>query len=155
MRNVATILPLKSKSSGKFHCFNAIDRSIKMLKNFNLNKKNTKNFTRPKQPATLNKLFSLFPTHLHQTKSYCVSGTKIFLRRYTEIYRQEYSSWASKAGAVQMCFLENLFPGKFINSERFSAVLPEHVIPNTKQVQVCKMSEVFWAKLYYKMSDLF
>ena len=31
MRNVATILPLKSKSFGKSHYFNAIDRSIKML----------------------------------------------------------------------------------------------------------------------------
>ena len=39
MKNVATILPLKSKSSGKFPCFNAIDRSIKMLKIFNLNEK--------------------------------------------------------------------------------------------------------------------
>ena len=35
MRNVATILPLKSKfrKSEKPHYFNAIDRSIKMLKN--------------------------------------------------------------------------------------------------------------------------
>ena len=39
MRNVAKILPLKSKLSGAFHCFNAVDRSIKMLKNFNLNEK--------------------------------------------------------------------------------------------------------------------
>ena len=38
MRNVATLLPLKSKSYGKFHCFNTFDGSIKMLKNFNLNK---------------------------------------------------------------------------------------------------------------------
>ena len=33
MRNLATILPLKSKLSRKFQRFNAIDRSIKMLKN--------------------------------------------------------------------------------------------------------------------------
>ena len=32
-RNLATILPLKSKLSGKFQSFNAIDGSIKMLKN--------------------------------------------------------------------------------------------------------------------------
>ena len=31
--NLATILSLKSKLSGKFNCFNAIDVSIKMLKN--------------------------------------------------------------------------------------------------------------------------
>ena len=33
MRNVATTLPLKSKLSGKFQHFNAIDGNIKMLKN--------------------------------------------------------------------------------------------------------------------------
>ena len=33
MRNLATVLPLKSKLSGKFQRFNAIDGSIKMLKN--------------------------------------------------------------------------------------------------------------------------
>ena len=49
----------------------------------------------------------------------------------------------------------NLFPGKFVNPERFLAVLREHVIPNTKRVEVRKMSEVFLAKLYYKMSDHF
>ena len=31
-RNLATILPLKSKLSEKFQRFNAIDKSIKMLK---------------------------------------------------------------------------------------------------------------------------
>ena len=33
MKNLATILLLKSKLSGKFQRFNAIDRSIEMLKN--------------------------------------------------------------------------------------------------------------------------
>ena len=33
MRNLAAILPLKSKFPGKFRRFNAIDRSIEMLKN--------------------------------------------------------------------------------------------------------------------------
>ena len=33
MRDLATILPLKSKMSEKFQRFNAIDRSIEMLKN--------------------------------------------------------------------------------------------------------------------------
>ena len=33
MKNLATILSLKSKLSGKFQCFNAIEGSIKMLKN--------------------------------------------------------------------------------------------------------------------------
>ena len=33
MRNLATILPLKSKLYGKFQCFNAIDGNIEMLQN--------------------------------------------------------------------------------------------------------------------------
>ena len=33
MRNLAAVLPLKSKLSRKFEPFNAIDRSIKILKN--------------------------------------------------------------------------------------------------------------------------
>ena len=33
MRNLATIFPLKSKLSGKFQRFNAINGSIAMLKN--------------------------------------------------------------------------------------------------------------------------
>ena len=33
MRTLATILPLKPKLSGKFQRFNAIDGSIKMMKN--------------------------------------------------------------------------------------------------------------------------
>ena len=32
-KNLATILPLRSKLFGKFHCFNVIDGSIEMLKN--------------------------------------------------------------------------------------------------------------------------
>ena len=33
MRNLATIIPLKSKLSGKFHCFNVIDGNIEIVKN--------------------------------------------------------------------------------------------------------------------------
>ena len=43
---------------------------------------------------------------------------------------------------------------KFLKSERFLVVLREHIIFNVKWVTVCKMSEVFWAKLYSKR-DLF
>ena len=37
------------------------------------------------------------PTHLHQIKSYCLSGTKNFLRRYTEIYRHLLSKYLKNA----------------------------------------------------------
>ena len=90
---------------------------------------------------------------------------KNFLR---EVYRniqtfafkvlQESSSWASGNGAVQMIFLtpnRNIFAGKFVNWEHFLAVFWEHVISSRKRIEIRKMSEVFWAKLYCKMSDLF
>ena len=49
----------------------------------------------------------------------------------------------------------SMFHGKFVKSERFLAVLWEHVIFNVKWVKICKINEIFWAKLYYKMTDLF
>ena len=54
---------------------------------FQLKWKIVKHFTRLKQRAALRKSFSLHPSHPHQIKPYYVSGTKIFLRRYIEIYR--------------------------------------------------------------------
>ena len=53
-----------------------------------MNIKIMKHFARSKQRAALKKLFSL-PPHLtpSQIKPYYVSGTKIFLRRYKELYR--------------------------------------------------------------------
>ena len=68
MRNLATILLLISKFSGKFQRFTAIDRSVEILIDLSI-------YQLPPQLI------------LHQIKSYYVSGTKIFLRRYTEIYR--------------------------------------------------------------------
>ena len=73
------------------------------------------------------------PTH-HQTKSYYVFGTKIFLRRYTDKniqtfafkVLQEGSSLASRNGAAQMFFPtpnRNMFAGKCVKSERFLTVL--------------------------------
>ena len=48
-----------------------------------------------------------------------------------------------------------MFAGKFVTSERVLAVLREQIVVNVKLVEIRKMSEVFWAKLYCKMSDLF
>ena len=90
---------------------------------------------------------------------------KTFLR---EIYRniqtfaisvlQESSSLASGNGAVQMFFLtpnKNMFAGKFVNWESFLAVFWEHFIFNFIRVEICKISVVFWTKLYCKTSDIF
>ena len=118
----------------------------------------------PKQRAAIRKLFSLPPTHHQQIKSYFVSGTKIFLRRYREIYRHLLSKCFKNAvlGRQEIvqyrCFFltasRKIFAGKFVKWERFLAVYLEHIFSNVKWVEVRKMSKVFWAKLYCKMSDL-
>ena len=93
MRNLGIIWPLKSKLSGKFQRFSAIDGSIEMLKNswiskkIQLNEKLKYRSTRPKQWGPLKKSSHLPPSPPHQIKSYYVFGTKIFLIRYTEIYK--------------------------------------------------------------------
>ena len=48
-----------------------------------------------------------------------------------------------------------MFHGKFAKSESFLTVLWEHVIFNVNWVEVRKMTEILWAKLYYKTTDLF
>ena len=90
LRNLAIILPLKSKLSGKFQRFNTLLKVSKYWKIVELWKiqlifKNVKHFKRPKQRATLRKSFSLSPpSAYHQTKSYYVFVTKHFVR---EIYK--------------------------------------------------------------------
>ena len=123
--------------------------------------KNCKTFKRPTQRVALRKLFSLSSPD----KSFLRLWNKNFLK---EIYRntqtfafkvlRECSSWASRNGVVQMFFCtqtRNMFAGKFVKWERFLAVLSEHIFSNVEWVEFYKMSEVFWAKLYCKMSDLF
>ena len=82
------------------------------------------------------------------------------IQKYTGICFQSASrmrSWTSRNYALQMFFLKpnrNMLAGKFVKSERLLAVLQENIISNIKWVEVCKTSEVSWAKLYCKMSDL-
>ena len=67
---------------------------------------------------------------------------KMFLWRYTEIYRHFLSKYFKKTilgalrnGTMQMYSLtpsRNMSAGKFLNSERFLAVLREHIIFNIK-----------------------
>ena len=71
---------------------------------------------------------------------------------------RESSSWPSGNDAVQMFFLtpnRNTSAGKFVNWESFLAVFWEHIIFNFKRADIRKISEVFWAKMYCKMGDLF
>ena len=127
--------------------------------------KNCKTFYETQTASCLKEIIQPPPTPITPDKILLHLWNKSFLR---EIYRniqtfafkvlQESSSWASGNGAVQMIFLtpnRNIFAGKFVNWESFLAVFWEHVIFNFKRVEIRKMSEVFWAKLYCKMSDLF
>ena len=92
-------------------------------------------------------------------------GNNFFIRRYIEIYRHLLSKCFKNAVlgrqeivVLQIFFLashRNMFAGKFIKSERFLAVFREHIIFKVKWVKVCKMSEVFLAKLCCKLRDLF
>ena len=71
MRNLAAILPLRSKW---FEKFDGIDTSIKILKQLNfpksqLKRKTVKHFARPKQRAAFRKLFSLPPSNTSPDKT--------------------------------------------------------------------------------------
>ena len=124
-----------------------------------------KHFTISKQWAVLRKLFSLHPPSIPPDKILLRLWNKYFFK---EIYRniqtfvfkvlEEYSSWVSRNGPLQIFFLtpnRNMFARKFIKWERFFIVFWEDIIFNIKWVEVNKISEVFWVKPYWKISDLF
>ena len=86
---------------------------------------------------------------------------------YTEIYRHLHSKCFKNSGLgrqemvqckcffwhkTEICLLKNLQSETW---QRLLAVLHEHIIFNVKWIEARKMSEVFWAKLYCEMSDLF
>ena len=128
---------------GVFKCW----KTVEFLK-ISMKIRNCKTFSEPKRRATLRKSFCVTPNDPSLDKILLRLWNKISL---TGIYRniqtfafkelEECSSWASRNGAVQIFFL--------------LAVLQEHIIFNAKCAEVRKMGEIFWAKLYCKMSDLF
>ena len=86
MRNIAAILPLKSKLPGKFERFNAINRCIEMLKIVEFSKisikiKNCKTFCKAQTANCFKKLIQSPPSSPppcplpHQVKPYYVSET--------------------------------------------------------------------------------
>ena len=119
MRNLATVLPLKSKLSGKFQRFNAVNGSMEMLISSWISKKIKLKWTIKtfKQSAALRKLFSPPPDknfQRHWNKNFL---TEIYSNIQTFVFQvlRKCSSLAFRNGAMQM----------------------------------------FWAKLYCKMSDLY
>ena len=130
MRNLAIILPLKSKLSVKFQCFNTIDESIEILKNsywkISIKLKNCKILYDTQIASHLKEIIQPPPTH-HQIKSYYAFETKIFLTRYTELYRHLLSKCFKKVvlghqeigqckcffwHQTETCLLENLYSEK-------------------------------------------
>ena len=158
MRSLATILPLKSKLSTKFQRFNTLDR-------FYIKMKNCKTLYEVQTASRLKEIFQPPPTHPSPDKILlCLWNKNIIKETYRKMQAftfkvfQECGSWASRNDAVQMLFLtpnRNMLAGKIIKSDSVLAVLLEQFIVNVKLVEVSKMSGVFWAKLYCKMSDLF
>ena len=130
LRNLASILSLKSKLSGKFQRFNAIDGSSKCWKivefpKLSIKMKNCEIFYKAETASCLK--------NIQPSPNPPIPADKILLhfwnnKLFTEIYRR--------------------FAGKFEKYESFLAVLPEHIAFNVKWVEFPKMSEVFWVKLY-------
>ena len=92
-KNWGTLLSLKSKLSGKFQGFNAIDGKLRCWKIV----------TRSKQQAPLGKLFSLPLPPISPVLQKC-------------------TSWTSRNGVMQIIFLttnRNMFAEKFAKWERF------------------------------------
>ena len=144
MRNLATILPLKSKLYGKFQCFNAINGNIEMLQN-------------SYEVQTVNHLKEIiqpYPFHILSDKISLHLWNKNFLREiYRNIQVSAFKKWCcannffgtkQKHVCSKTCKVRNIF-----------VAFREHIIFNAKWVEVRNMTEVFWAKLYCKMSDFF
>ena len=151
MRNFAKILPLKSKLPGKFQRFNAINRSIEMLKivefpKISIKLKNFKTLYESQTAICLKRIVQpsthpRTPTP-HQIKTFCVSVTKIFERRFTGIYRYLLSKCSENAvfGLPKIVQCKCFF---WHRSETFLVVLREYIFYNIECVEVRKMSEVF------------
>ena len=127
--------------------------------------KNCKTFYEAQTASHLKEIIQLSPNLPAPDKILLLLWNKNFL---TEIYRniqtfafkvlQKCSSWASRNITVQLFSLtpsRNMSARQSLKLEKFLAVFREHIICNVKWVEVRKMSNVFWAKLYCKISDLF
>ena len=86
-----------------------------------------------------------------------VSGTKIFEQRFTGIYKYLLSK-CSASGNAHLQFLGVLDVFSDTNQKYVFAcccVWQECIFYNVELFEVYKMSEVFWAKTYCKMTDIF
>ena len=110
-----------------------------------LKMKNCKTRYKAQTASRLKEVIEPPPTHSHQINPHNVVGIKIFLRRYTEIYRHLLSKCFKNValGRQEMvqckCFFwhqTETCVGKFEKSEMFLTVLSEHISFNVFQCQV-------------------
>ena len=167
MRIVVPILHLMSKLSGKCQRFNAINRSIEMLKivefsKFSIKMKNCKTFCKANTVNRLKKFIQSPPIPPPTPdKTLLRLGNKFFLRRYIAIYRyllsKCFKNAALRCQEMMQCkysFWHHriMFARKLVKSERFLAVLGSILFSLSSEL---RMTEVFLVKLYCKMCDLF
>ena len=117
----------------------------------------SKHFTIPKVRAAWRKLFS--PSPRQKLKDKAESLEQVFSNRSLQKYTDIWFSSASKcfSNAV-LRRLEKVQCKCFFWHQPeicFSAMLQECICYNVEWVEVLKISQVFWAKLYCKMSYLF
>ena len=117
----------------------------------------SKHFTIPKVRAAWRKLFS--PSPRQKLKDKAKSLEQVFsnrsLQKYTDIWFSSASKCFSNAVLTR---LEKVQCKCFFWHQPeicFSAMLQEYICYNVEWVEVLKISQVFWAKLYCKMSYLF
>ena len=135
MRNLARLLPLKSKFSGKFQCFNVkmeVSKCSKIVEftKISIKMKNCKIFYEAQKTSRLNEIIQPPPTRPHPPPSGKIL-LSLFLRINTEI----------KGHLLSKCFKNAVFGVK----KRWSA----NVFSSTKQKHVCwkivcKFRQVFW-----------
>ena len=112
---------------------------------FSIKMKNCKTFCEAQTASRFKKIIQPPPTHnptLPQIKSSCISGTKVFFRRYAEIYRHLLSKCFQNAVLRRQEMVqckryfwhqtEPIFARKLVKSDRVLAVLREHTVFNVK-----------------------
>ena len=122
MRNLATILPLQSKLSGKFQYFNAIDRSIKMLfefSNISIKMNDFKTFYETQTASHFQEIIQPSPNPPLLDKMLLHLWNKTFL---TEIYRN-----------IQTFGFQSTSKMQFLGVKKYCSA---NVFPDTKQKHV-------------------
>ena len=132
-----------SKLSRKFHRFSAINGSIEMLKNGSISKNSIKmkNFKLFCVAQTVSHLKQITQISLpHQIKASNISGTKIFLQKFTRIYRHLLSECFENPVRRHLEMVQckclfltptrNTFAGKFGKWVSFLTVLREYPFYN-------------------------